>query len=224
MDLSRLLKDLYKSLRAAFGHRNWWPGETPFEVMVGAVLTQRTNWRNVDRAIGALREADALSARAITQMDAERLQGLIRPAGYYRQKSVRLARLARWLMLRADGEPAGLAEMPTDELREELLSLNGIGPETADSILLYALGRPVFVVDAYTMRVAVRHGLLGADCGYTELQDLFASAMPDDLELLQDYHAQLVELGKRYCRPKPRCDDCPARSVLGDPNLEDRAR
>jgi endonuclease-3 related protein len=224
MSTAEVLSELYDTLLRAFGHRAWWPGQTPFEVMVGAVLTQNTNWTNVEKAIRAVKDADALSAPAIAQMDLERLQTLIRPSGYYRQKSVRLRRLAEWLVERGGGEPAGLAGISTDQLREELLSLRGIGPETADSILLYALERTTFVVDAYTKRIAARHVLVDWECDYHELKDLFESNLPADLDLYQDYHGQLVELGKRHCKRRgPLCESCPARPVLGEPVLEEGA-
>ena len=222
MSTHELLNDLYPALLRAFGHRAWWPARTPFEVMVGAVLTQNTNWTNVEKAIRALKDADSLNAHAIAVMDLERLQTLIRPSGYYRQKSVRLRRLAEWLIERGEGEPEGLEGISTGTLREELLSLRGIGPETADSILLYALGRTVFVVDAYTRRIAARHVLVDWECDYYELKELFESALPQDLDLYQDYHGQLVELGKRHCRRRgPLCAECPARPVLGEPVLEE---
>ncbi|MHC4480836.1 MAG: endonuclease III domain-containing protein [Planctomycetota bacterium] len=221
MSTAALLMDLYRVLREAFGHRGWWPGETPFEVMVGAVLTQRTNWRNAGRAIAALKEAGRLDPVALSRIDAERLQELVRPAGYYRQKTARLQRLAAWLVERAGADPGALGDVPTDQLRGELLALRGIGPETADSILLYALGRPTFVVDTYTKRVVVRHQLLGAECGYRELKDLFESSLPQDVELFKDYHAQLVEVGKRFCRTRPRCAACPVHPLLGEPVEEE---
>jgi len=213
---TRLL-GLYDALRDAFGHRDWWPGDSPFEVMVGALLTQNTNWRNVEKAIAALKNADALDPERLVQLPLEDLQTLIRPSGYFRQKSVRLLRLTQWLLERADGRLEALADVPTDELRAELLSLRGIGPETADSILLYAFERPVFVVDTYTMRVAVRHGFVEPECGYDELQYFFSSQLEDDVQMFGDFHGQLVELGKRHCRPKPRCDGCPVLTLLGPP-------
>ncbi len=217
MDLHALLMDIYTALREAFGHRKWWPAETPFEVMVGAVLTQRTNWRNAEKAIAALRKAGAMNPRAIAQMEPEQLRSLVRPAGYYRQKASRLRQLVTWLIECADGDVALLDKLPTDDVCEQLLSLRGIGPETADSILLYALDRPVFVVDAYTKRLVVRHGLLHETCDYFELKDLFESNLAEDVELYKDYHAQLVEVGKRYCRTVPRCRACPLHPLLGDP-------
>ena len=221
MDTSAVLMDVYRALRAEFGDRNWWPAESPFEVMVGAVLTQRTNWGNVEKAIAALKADGALSAEALAGMDLERLQTLVRPAGYYRQKALRLRRLAAWLVERAGGDPARLADAPTDALREELLALRGIGPETADSMLLYAQERPTFVVDTYTKRVVVRHGLLDAGCGYVELKEFFEWNLPADVGLYKDYHAQLVEVGKRHCRPRPRCARCPLHALLGDPLPEE---
>jgi len=220
MALNDTIAGLYEALLAAFGYRDWWPGETPFEVMVGAVLTQRTNWKNVEKAIAALAAEGALDAHSLAQMDLERLQTLIRPAGYYRQKSARVQRLARWLVERTGGDLKPLDGVPTDLLRAELLALRGIGPETADSILLYALERPVFVVDTYTKRVVVRHGLLEPEAGYNDLQESFQSWLPDRVDLYKDYHAQLVELGKRYCRTRPRCEGCPARALLGEPLAE----
>ncbi len=221
MDLARKLTELYHALRERFGDRHWWPGETPFEVMVGAILTQRTNWANARKAIANLREAGALEPRVLASLELERLRELVRPAGYFRQKSARLARLANWLVQRGEGTVEALAAVPTARLREELLALRGIGPETADSILLYALERPVFVVDAYTMRVVVRHGLLDPGAGYYELRELFTASLPRHVALYKDFHAQLVELGKRFCRSRPRCEGCPARPALGEPIPDD---
>ena len=217
MSLDARLLDVYEALRSAFGHRGWWPGESPFEIMVGAVLTQRTNWRNVRKAVESLKDAGCLAPEALAALEVAELERLIRPAGYYRQKAARLKVLANWLLERAGGDPANLEGVPTDALREELLALRGIGPETADSMLLYALERPTFVVDAYTKRVVVRHGLLDEGCSYFELKDLFEQALPEDLGLYKDYHAQIVELGKRCCRPRPRCATCPLHPLLGDP-------
>lgn len=208
---------IYRTLLDAYGHQGWWPGDTPFEVMVGAVLTQRTNWRNASIAVERLRAAGLLTARALAGAVPEELQVLVRPSGYYRQKAARLQEFTRWLLDRADGDPARLAGVPTDDLRAELLALRGIGPETADSMLLYALERPTFVVDAYTVRMAVRHGLIDTESGYFEVKDLFESRLPRDLQLYKDYHAQLVELGKRCCRPTPLCAQCPLHGLLGDP-------
>lgn len=225
MSSSSTLNDMYHALLGAFGHRGWWPGETPFEVMVGAVLTQNTNWQNVERAIANLRAAGMMSPAAIAAAQPADLQQLIRPAGYFRQKSVRLRRLAEWVAgFGADeGEAVcALRERSTEGLREELLSLKGIGPETADSILLYALHKPVFVVDAYTVRVLGRHGLIEPECTYYDVQAVLEDALARDVELHKDFHAQFVEVGKRFCRPRaPRCTDCPLLAVLGEPELDE---
>jgi len=219
MNLTSLLMKIYHALHEAFGHRGWWPGETPFEVMVGAVLTQRTNWGNVEKAIANLKNAGLMTPEALAQTEPERMQALVRPAGYYRQKTARLLRLVTWLMDRSGGDMDALAKVPTDEFRAELLALSGIGPETADSILLYAFGRPTFVVDAYTKRVMARHELIDITFTYEELKEFFESNLPAEVELYKDYHAQLVEVGKRYCRTVPVCSACPLHAVLGDPVL-----
>ena len=221
LNAESILSSIYAALRAEFGPRNWWPADTPFEVMVGAVLTQNTNWGNVERAIGNLKRAGMLGPAALAAAGADELQALIRPAGYYRQKAARLKRLVEWLMSAAGGEVSGLRGRSTEELREQLLSLSGIGPETADSILLYALDRMTFVVDAYTKRALVRHQMVGPECSYYELQEFVCDGLPQDLELYRDYHAQFVELGKRLCRKKPLCDRCPLLPLLGSPVLEE---
>lgn len=213
--------DIYETLRETFGPQHWWPGDSAFEVMVGAILTQNTNWQNVEKAINRLKKRRALAPGRMGAVEAEELQDLIRPAGYYRQKAARLKRLVWWLGEACDGDLELLKDWPTDELRRELVGLRGIGPETADSILLYALDRPVFVVDTYTKRITARHGLVEPECGYYELQRLFEDHLPEDLELYRDYHAQLVQVGKDYCRRKPRCRRCPVRDVLGEPTLEE---
>jgi len=201
---------IHDALLAAFGPQRWWPAETPFEVMVGAILTQNTNWRNVERAIANLRAARALTPAAMLRLAPEALAELIRPAGYFRVKAARLGHLLAHLRGRHRGSVARMLRAPLPALREELLGINGIGPETADSILLYAAGLPSFVVDAYTKRVFSRHGLVRADASYTEVQALFTSALPADAPLFNEYHALIVRVGKDCCRPRePRCDACP---------------
>lgn len=212
-----LLRRLYDTLLEAFGPQGWWPGETPFEVMVGAVLTQNTNWRNVERAIDNLKRGDLLEPRRLARLSEDELARLIQPAGFFRVKARRLKALVDWLMESAGGEVERLRRRPPGRLREELLGVPGVGPETADSILLYALEKPVFVVDAYTRRVLRRHRLIDERAGYDEVQRLFQSSLPRRAALYNEYHALLVELGKRYCRPRPRCRGCPARPVLGEP-------
>lgn len=222
--MSDKFMDVYSTLREEFGHQQWWPADDPFEVMVGAILTQNTNWKNVEKALENMREENLLDSQTLSDSKTERIQEAIRPAGYYRQKSARLVRLAQWVIKEGsehENVVDSLMDRPVDELRMELLAINGIGPETADSILLYALNKPVFVVDTYTMRVFSRHEMLEPRMSYREVQETFMYSLPDDLDLLRDYHAQLVEVGKRYCsKSNPSCEECPLRAVLGDPVLE----
>lgn len=206
----RLMR-LYGALLAYFGHRNWWPGETPFEVVIGAILTQNTSWANVEKAIWNLKREEIFTPEAILSLPDEKLAVLIRPSGYYNQKARRLKTITRWFIERESHHPDKADDISTDALREQLLALNGVGDETADSILLYACGRTVFVVDAYTRRIMSRLGYCAADVKYSELQRLFCDNLPSDRLLYNDFHAQFVALGKDHCRPKPHCDACPVR-------------
>ena len=208
------LRQIYDRLFDALGPQHWWPGETPFEVMVGAVLTQNTNWNNVEKAITALREADLLDPHALMQVPLEELEELIRPAGYFRVKARRLRNLIGLLVDRYDGSLEAMFSRGLPALREELLSVNGIGPETADSILLYAAGLPTFVVDAYTFRVFARHGWIDFEADYYGLQELFHSQLPDDVALFNEYHALLVRVGKHFCKKTPLCEGCPLAALL----------
>jgi endonuclease-3 related protein len=213
-DLGRRLRDIYARLFDAFGPQSWWPGETAFEVMVGAVLTQNTAWANVEKAIGRLKEEGLLTPRALDRLRPEELADRIRPAGYYNLKADRLKNLVRLVMDRAAGDEHRLLAQPTDVLRAALLEVKGVGPETADSILLYAAGRPVFVIDAYTRRTLLRHGLARESDGYEDLKTLFMDHLPADPGLFNEYHALLVSLGKRRCRRQnPRCDGCPLEGL-----------
>ncbi|MDD4880463.1 MAG: endonuclease III domain-containing protein [Gallionellaceae bacterium] len=205
----------YDLLLARHGPQHWWPGETPFEVMVGAVLTQNTAWSNVEKAIANLNRADALDCRAILSLADAELAELIRPAGYFNVKARRLKALCRFLAERGvAAAPEALAGQGTlAELRRDLLAVHGIGEETADSILLYALGLASFVVDAYTRRAFGRLGLLQGGEGYGDIQRLFEGHVPRDVALYNEYHALIVRLGKEHCRPKPRCADCPLNTL-----------
>jgi endonuclease III related protein len=204
------LLEIYRLLFDFFGPQHWWPGETPIEIAVGAVLTQNTSWSNVERAIANLKAAGCLDACTLHGLDVEQLETLIRPAGYFRVKAKRLRNFTTWLCDRYGGDMQSLADLPTARLREELLGISGIGPETADSILLYALNRPVFVVDTYTARVMVRHGLIAPEgLDYHQLQDLFTSNLEPDPALFNEFHALLVMTGKDYCKPTPKCPSCP---------------
>lgn len=203
-------KDVYQALFDAYGPRNWWPADTPFEVMLGAILTQNTAWNNVERAIVSLKAVAPLEPERILNLDEETLQDAIRPSGYFRQKERRLRLLCRYIMERYDGDIAGMERVDTEALRGELLGLNGIGPETADSILLYAFNRPVFVVDAYTVRLMDRLGLLEGSGGYNEVQELFTESLEPDTAMYNEYHALIVIHGKERCRKRaPLCEGCP---------------
>ncbi|MBN2130962.1 MAG: endonuclease III domain-containing protein [Sedimentisphaerales bacterium] len=203
------LLTIYRRLLEAFGPQHWWPGRTTFEIILGAILTQNTSWANVEKAIANVRAAGRLEPNALHELDAETLETLIRPAGYFRVKAKRLRNFLQWLFDEYGGDVTALENVQTSRLREELLGVSGIGPETADSILLYALNRPVFVVDTYTARVMVRHGLVEPEIDYQQLQDLFESHLEPDVALFNEYHALLVRVGKEFCKPKPKCPACP---------------
>ena len=217
---AKRLDAIYRRLYGAFGPQHWWPGETPFEVMVGAVLTQNTNWLNVERAIAKLKAAGLMTPAKLTGCPESLLARLIRPAGYFNVKARRLRHFMQWLEARTgDGSVAAFRGISTSRLRQELLGVHGVGPETADSILLYALRRKVFVVDAYTRRFLSRHGLIAPDASYDEVRRMFEERLPRSTRLYNEYHALIVRLGKEVCRPQPRCDVCPLRSLLGRPRL-----
>ncbi len=211
--------ETYQILFAAFGPQHWWPGETPFEVMVGAVLTQNTAWSNVEMAIANLAGADAMTGRAMLELDNVSLAELIRPAGCFNVKAKRLKALCEFLNgWEVIDTPERLAANELAGLREALRAVHGIGEETADSILLYALAKPSFVVDAYTRRIFQRLGLISGRESYRDIQALFTRQLPRELSLYNEYHALIVHLGKCFCRPRPRCSDCPlaCRCLHGD--------
>ncbi len=203
---------VYERLLARHGPRHWWPADTPFEVIVGALLMQQTSWRNVEEAIGNLRAADLLDARALAEARVAELRPRVRVAGLYRTKPARLRAFCRHLLERSDGDLDAYFGRPTTVVRQDLLGQVGIGPETADSILLYAGGHPVFVVDAYTVRIGTRLGLFRTD-DYAEAQRFFESRLPRDVDLYKEYHALLVEHAKTLCRPRPRCGECPLQGL-----------
>ncbi len=207
--MSTPLLDIYHTLLARFGPQHWWPGDTPFEVMVGAVLTQNTNWTNVSRAIANLKEGGLLSVTELAGLPTEILAQYITPAGYFNLKAGRLKNLLT-LVCQYENGLDGLFAEETATLRERLLAVRGIGPETADSILLYAAGRPVFVVDAYTHRILARHALIPEEAAYYEIQECFLDQLPEDAALFNEYHALLVRLGKEFCKKgTPLCAACP---------------
>ena len=209
-----MLHEIYGQLYRTYGPQHWWPGDTAFEVLVGAVLVQNTAWKNVEKAIGNLREEGLLDPRKLLAMEDEELAEVIRSAGYYRIKTRRLKNLLRMLVERFDGSLEAMFAEPLDELREELLAVNGIGPETADSILLYAGNLPKFVVDAYTHRVFARHGWVEFGVDYHELQAHFESGLEPDPAFFNEYHALLVRVGHFHCRKTPKCDGCPLAEFL----------
>ena len=215
------LRDMYAALLEAYGSRKWWPAETAFEVVIGAFLTQATAWRSVERSIANLRAAGVLSVDGIREIGEERLRELIRPSGFVQRKAASILAFVRFLDERYRGSLQQVADAPTAELRTQLLSLPGVGPETADAILLYALGHPVFVVDEYLRRVVTRHELLPANARYADLQDLGDAtiASPTREETARhgnELHALIVEVGKRHCGTTPRCEGCPLRPFLPD--------
>ncbi len=208
------LEEIFRLLLARFGPQHWWPGETPLEIMVGAVLTQNTNWENVEKAIANLKAADLLDLHRLAELPTGMLAELIRPSGYYNLKAVRLHNLLHAITAEHDSLESFFAA-DLYELREALLAVKGIGPETADSILLYAAGKATFVIDAYTHRLLLRHGLIWEESDYYEMQELFLTALPADLALFNEYHALIVRVGKEYCRKtRPRCGECPLRELL----------
>ncbi|MEW6502201.1 MAG: endonuclease III domain-containing protein [Thermodesulfobacteriota bacterium] len=206
------LLDIYQALFDCFGPQHWWPGETPLEILVGAVLTQNTNWSNVSRAIDNLRRAGLLSLDALVHLPTPLLAEQIRPSGYYNLKAVRLQNLLHHIAASAGSVEGYFDRRPTASLREELLAIKGIGPETADSILLYAGNKPTFVVDAYTHRILNRHGLVADESDYHELQALFLDHLEPDVTLFNEYHALIVRTAKEFCRKSnPACDACPLK-------------
>ena len=203
------LQRVYTRLHRRFGHAGWWPGDSPFEVCVGALLTQNTSWANVEKAIESLRRRGALSYEGLSRMSERRLASSIRSSGYYNVKARRLRAFLAFLGREFGGRVEAMALEDAPVLRQKLLAVDGIGRETADSIALYAAGLPLFVVDAYTRRVFTRLGMLQGDEDYDTIQALFMRRLPADAGLYNDYHAQIVLLGKDFCRPRPRCGDCP---------------
>ncbi|HSE83668.1 MAG TPA: endonuclease III domain-containing protein [Thermodesulfobacteriota bacterium] len=206
---SERIKGFYNALYKRYGPQKWWPAETELECILGAILTQNTAWKNVEKALGNLKKEGLISVGKLASIPTLSLAELIRPSGYFNQKAVKIKNFINFLIQNYDGSLEKMFEEDTETLRERLLSIRGIGPETADSILLYAGKKPIFVVDAYTYRVLLRHGLLSEETTYQEIQEFFMGSIPEDTQLFNEYHALLVKLGKEHCRKKPVCEGCP---------------
>lgn len=206
------LTEIYRRLYDHFGHRDWWPGDTDLEIILGAILTQNTAWSNVEKAIRNLQDQQAISVERLREVEEPILAEWIRSSGYYNQKAKKIKAFIHFLDTCYGGSLDELRRAEPETLRPQLLSVKGIGPETADSILLYALDKPVFVVDAYTKRIFTRHGYFEGDPAYHEIQAAFMAELPLDIGLFNDFHAQIVATGNRYCKPNPGCEGCPLES------------
>lgn len=207
---------MYDAMLDALGPQGWWPAETRIEMIVGAILTQNTAWTNVERAIAALKEADVLTVRGLTEIDEKRLATLIRSAGTYRVKARRLKAFTDWLDVTHRGDLDRMFATDGATLRRALLGVSGIGPETADCVLLYAGDVPSFVVDAYTKRILRRHFLIDERSSYDEVKAIFEDRLPPDAQMFGEYHALLVAVGKHHCRPTATCDGCPLQTFEHD--------
>ena len=214
MRVQERLHVIYEVLNAYFGDLHWWPGETPFEITVGAILTQNTTWKNVETAIGKLKEAGLLNPLKLYETEDSIVAGLIRSSGYYNLKTKRLKAFLDFLHNEYDGDLDAMFNVELWTLRGKLLDVRGIGGETADSILLYGAGKPIFVVDAYTRRVLERHDLITPDWSYQQIQVLFMDSLPHDTSLYNQYHALLVLVGKQFCKKNPLCSGCPLENEL----------
>jgi endonuclease-3 related protein len=210
MTKSERIKKFYEELHRKFGPQGWWPGESALECILGAILTQNTSWKNVEKAIENLKRGNLISVEDLRLINKDELAELIRPSGYYNQKAVKIKSFVSFLTREYSGSLDKMFAEDKSVLREKLLSIKGIGPETADSIMLYAGAIPVFVVDAYTWRVLTRHGLVPVETSYGEIQELFMDSLAEDVGVFNEYHALLVRLGKEHCRKRePLCAGCP---------------
>ena len=218
MNISRReLVQIYRRLYRHFGDLEWWPGDSPLEISVSAILTQNTAWSNVEKGIRQLKQARALSVGALARMSHRRLARLIKSSGYFNVKARRLKNFIAFVQNRYSGSFKTMFRQKSVRLRAELLSVSGIGPETADSIVLYAAKKPIFVIDAYTKRIFSRHGVLPFEKSYDEFQTLFTKFLPANVPLYNHYHAMLVNVGNEFCHSKPHCDGCPLSGWRGVP-------
>ena len=219
--IKEYLEEAYRLLFDHFGFQNWWPGDTPFEIAVGAILTQNTNWKNVEKAISNLKSNGNFNAKNLYNLKPETLAELIRPAGYFRLKTKRLRNFLELIIKEFDGRIENMKDLNINDARTKLLSVSGIGPETADSIVLYALEKPSFVIDTYTFRMLMRHGMCDESETYDDLQSIFMDNLPENVAKYNEYHALIVMLGKNYCKPKPLCEECPLKRWANPPKLPD---
>ena len=203
----------YTTLRDTHGLQHWWPADTAFETIIGAILAQNVSWKGAHQAVIALQEAGLMDAHVLFQAGQETIAPLIRSSRYYNQKARKIMTFLSWFLTTCDGSISKMASLPTSQVREELLNLSGFGPETVDSILLYALEKPVFVVDAYTRRIGARQGWFGDDASYDQMQEFFMDRLSPDVPLYNDLHAQIVYLGNKLCKKTPLCSICPVRNT-----------
>jgi len=218
-DRAESLHDVFRLLFRAYGPQHWWPARTSVEIVVGAILAQNTAWTNVIRAIDNLRKAKALSWTALRDIEEGRLAELIRPSGTYRVKAARLKTFVETLWRDHAGSLESMLDGELDPARRRVLAVHGVGPETADAILLYAADHPTFVVDAYTKRILRRHHFIAARAGYDEVRELFHASLPTDAGLFNEFHALLVAVGKQHCRSKAICEGCPLAAYPHDITL-----
>lgn len=208
------LREIFYKLLNHFGPQKWWPAETKFEVIIGAILTQNTAWNNVERAIDSLKKANKLSLEAIYNIDKETLELIIKPVGFFRKKAKHIKDFVDYIIKEWHGSIDDFLDQPIEDLRSNLLKIKGIGYETADTIILYAAYKPSFVVDRYTHRVMFRHGYASEKYHYERLREFFMKGVPHDVYIFQEYHALFVQLGKQYCGKVPKCENCPLRYHL----------
>lgn len=218
----KTLQKYYELMHAHYGPTHWWPGDTPFEIAVGAILTQNAAWTNVEKAIANLKASNLLGPRKLLNCPIDKLQQALRPSGYFRVKTKRLLAFCDFLVSNYRASIKHMAKEDPELLRAALLNVHGIGPETADDILLYACNIPSFVVDTYTRRILSRHGLVPPTINYDDLRSHFQTNLPPNLNLYKEFHGLIVYTGKDFCRPTPKCETCPLRSTLkrGQPRIE----
>jgi endonuclease-3 related protein len=218
---------IYGRLLFQYGNRNWWPGETPFEVMIGAILTQSVSWKNVKTAIDNLKREGILDPDRLYKTEMAKLTPLIKSTRFYNQKAKKIQQFLKFYSIEYDFDLHSMSIEETSLLRTKLLSINGLGEETVDSILLYACNKPIFVVDAYTKRIFSRYGLINEDMSYGSIQEFFMRNVPEDIQIYNDYHAQIVLLGQSVCKRDPKCESCPIRNIDDSTSchysLDDRA-